>query len=223
MEQERQNAAVEPLSAKRLARRRVLAALGAVAASAAVPAAGRQAARRPAGEVTGIRSPLLRPLATPGAPRALTTGELETLGALVDTILPATDTPGARGAGVHTYLDDAASVEPATRDELRRGLALADAKAVARHGRPYRQLAGPSQDDVMAALAAGAPAEREFFESLKRRTIDAYYRSEIGQLGELRWVGHEFHSTFPGACTHPDPLKHPRPGWGPPASDGGEP
>jgi hypothetical protein len=35
----------------------------------------------------------------------------------------------------------------------------------------------------------------------------------MGQIGELEWVGHEFNDEFPGACTHADPLAHPRPRW----------
>ena len=223
MDQEPQDAACEPVPAKRLARRRVLAAIGAVAASAAVPISARQAPRRPPGAPAGVRSPLLRPLAAPGAPRALTPDQLETLGALVDTMIPATDTPGARAAGVHTFLDDVASIEPPARAELQRGIAAADARAAAMHGRPYRQLATAQRDAVMDALSRGTPDERAVFASLKRRTIDAYYRSEIGQIGELRWVGHEFHSAFPGACTHADPLRHPRARWEHPVSGKAQP
>src|SRR5690606_27565621 len=69
------------------------------------------------------------------------------------------------------------------------------------------------RDTVMAALAEGEPEEQAFFGLLKGRVIDAYYKSEIGLLGELAWVGHEFHSEFPGRCTHADPWNHPRPTW----------
>jgi hypothetical protein len=201
------------VSAKRFGRRRAIAAIGAVAASAAVPLRVQKSATRPAGAPPAARTRALRPLAAPGAPRALTHNELDTLGHLVETILPTTDTPGARDAGVHTFLDDVASIETDTRQELQRGVALAHAKAVALHGRAYGSLSPDQQDDVMQALSEGAPNERAFFAWLKRHVVDAYYRSEIGQIGELQWVGHEFHTTFPGACGHRDPLKHTRESW----------
>jgi hypothetical protein len=159
----------------------------------------------------------------PGAPRALTAAELDTLGHLVETMLPTTDTPGARGAGVHTFLDDVASVEPEVKKQLQQGISMADSRAVALHGRAYGQLLAAQQDAVMDALSDGTPAERAFFTWLKRRVVDAYYRSEIGQIGELHWVGHEFNSTFPGACAHRDPLKHPRGSWPRPSTHADEP
>ena len=199
--------------AKRFGRRRAIAAIGAAAASAAVPLRIQTPATRPAGAPDAARARVLRPLATPGAPRILTRHELDTLGHLVETILPATDTPGARDAGVHTFLDDVASVETETRQTIQRGVELAHRKAVALHGRAYSALSPDQQDGVMQALSEGTSDERAFFGWLKRRVVDAYYRSEIGQIGELQWVGHEFHSTFPGACSHRDPLKHPRESW----------
>ena len=208
--------------AKRFGRRHAIAAIGAVAASAAVPLRVQKSATRPPGGPAEARTRALRPLATPGAPRALTRNELDTLGHLAETILPTTDTPGARGAGVHSFLDDVASVEPDVRHQLERGIEMADAKAVALHGRAYGRLSSEQQDDVMQALSDGTPSEREFFGWLKRRVVDAYYRSEIGQVGELQWVGHEFHTTFPGACSHRDPLKHPRESW-PRASSADQP
>jgi hypothetical protein len=206
------DAARKGIPAKRFGRRRALAAIGAVAASAAVPLRVQKSATRPAGPAAS-RTRALRPLATPGAPRALTRKELDTLSHLVETILPTTDTPGARGAGVHTFLDDVASIELDTKQELQRGIELADTKAVGLHGRAYERLSSDQQDDVMLALSEGAPLERAFFGWLKRRVVDAYYRSEIGQVGELQWIGHEFHTTFPGACSHREPLKHPRESW----------
>lgn len=223
MGQERETAARERFPAKRFGRRRAIAAIGAVAASAAVPLHARPNARQPGGAPPQGRTAPLRPLATPGAPRALNRDELHTLECLVETMLPATDTPGARGAGVHSFLDDVASVDAAAKAELTRGIALADAKAAALHGRRYAQLDAAQQDAVMEALSTGTPAERTWFAWLKRRVVDAYYRSEIGQIGELHWVGHEFHSTFPGACTHGDPLKHPRRSWERPAPSADEP
>ena len=236
--------------AKRLDRRtalRLMVWLSGIAASAATGAA---AAWSRAGHGTGP-APLgsavpadsrYRPLATGTIPQSFAMEEFRALEQLVERIIPTTDTPGARGAGVHWYLDQVSQVEPETRQRLKDGLRRVEERARASFGKSFVELseeqqgrvltlisgsdglvavevteAGKSEVREVAAGAAPGKEEVAFFNFLKGRVIDAYYKSEIGQLGELRWVGHEFNDTFRGACTHPGPLVHPRPGWRPPA------
>ena len=153
-----------------------------------------------------------RPLASAPA-GALADHELATLGHLVETIIPATETPGARAAGVHLYLDDACRTEPATRTKLQRGIAAIDARCRGQYGAPFSELDADRQAAVLTAFMEGSPEERLFFTFLRARVIDGYYKSEVGQIGELEWSGHEFHDSFPGACQHPDAAHHPRPSW----------
>jgi glucoside 3-dehydrogenase (cytochrome c) hitch-hiker subunit len=198
--------------AKRLDRRAVLGALAAAAAGAALPrplAAG--AAAEGASDTAGAAS--LRPLATGVVPRSFSWSELAVLERAVDRILPDTDTPGAAAAGVHWYLDDVARIETPVRDGLKRAAALLDARCRGRFGVGFAAAEAARQDAVLAGLESARDDGRRAFNLLKRETVDAYYVSEIGQIGELGWVGHEFHARFPGACPHEDPLVHPRPGW----------
>ena len=44
----------------------------------------------------------------------------------------------------------------------------------------------------------------EFFEHLKDLTIFGYYTSKIGLEQELEYGGDDYHTEFPGACTHPE-------------------
>lgn len=161
-------------------------------------------AARPA--VAGVQS--WRPLATGSQPRSFTRAEFRGLEELVELILPATETPGAKDVGVHWYLDDAAVAEPRTREQIRAGLALLDQRC-----RSFGRAFSLASDDQRTRVLTDLAEERDaFFNFIKGRVIDAYYKSEAGQMGELQWVGHEFHDAFPGACTHPDPLVHPRNG-----------
>lgn len=213
------------LSAKRFGRRSLLTSLGAVAGAALAPAGGvaaREAAAAPeTGPAAGpAQAPTTRPAAvTPWRPLAtrptgaLAPAALDTLGHLVETILPATDTPGALAAGVHFYLDDACTVDAALKTALEAGLAALDARSQALRGAAFARLDPPAREQVLAAVMDGTPDERRFFTLARNRVVDAYYKSEVGLLGELQWVGHEFHDRFPGACTHADPLVHPRPSW----------
>lgn len=63
--------------------------------------------------------------------------------------------------------------------------------------------------------SGGAPsAGGEFFVALKQRTIEGYYRSEVGMRIELGYDGNTYLASFDG-CTHPDHLT-----WEPPVRRG---
>lgn len=187
-------------AAKRFGRREAMKTMGGLALSSLAPPAAALA-----GTISAV--PRWRPLATGSEKHSLTRGELRALSELVELILPATDTPGAKDAGVHWYLDDVARVEPRTREQLKAGLELLDKKCRALHATGFAEAKEEQRTQVLAELAEKGAA---FFGFVKGRVIDAYYKSEAGQLGELQWVGHEFHDAFPGACTHKDPMVHPR-------------
>lgn len=212
----------EPPPAKRLGRRGALkllgVSLGGVAVSGRVLTAS--AASTPAAVSTGPVTSRLRPLATGTAPASFASSEFAILEKTVDLIIPETETPGAASAGVHWFLDDAARYDTGLRSDLAAGLRRLDERARMAHGHGFVQLPQATQVELLAEIddrpkAAGAAStdDRRFFALLKARVIDAYYKSEIGQLGELEWVGHEFYDEFPGACTHADPTNHPRPSW----------
>ncbi|MBA2304447.1 MAG: gluconate 2-dehydrogenase subunit 3 family protein [Acidobacteria bacterium] len=139
---------------------------------------------------------------------------------------------------MHWYLDDAAGTDRGMLGRLRDGLRRLDARATTAHGRVFAALTLAQQEAVLGSYedAAGGsvtldsaaqprvtgaspetdavtPDDRSFFTVIKAQTIDAYYKSEMGQIGELEWVGHEFNDEFPGACTHADPLVHARARW----------
>lgn len=234
-------------AAKRLGRRETLKLLGlALTGAAAAPSAGAEASAAPQRQAPE-KSPAvrgrgrawsLRPLATGTTPRHYTAAEFATLGAAVDLIIPDTDTPGAKAAGVHWYLDDTAAIDRAGFTRLRDGVTRLDARAQRLHARPFASLTEAQQVAILSSYeetrggsvkvdaaaqprvtgaspetSAVTPDDYSFFALLKSQTIDAYYKSEMGQIGELEWVGHEFNDEFPGACTHADPLVHPRPRW----------
>jgi hypothetical protein len=249
MDEPRQDQDETANAAKRLGRRATLKMLGlAVTGAAAAGTAAIEAsvapqsstpAPKPQAPVRGRgRAWSLRPLAAGTAPRHFSAAEFAALAAAVEVILPDTDTPGARTAGVHWYLDDAAGSDAAMASRMSAGLRRLDARAQAMHGRAFAALEPGDQAAVLSTYEDGAggtvkldaaaqprvtgaspetaavtPDDRSFFALIKARTIDAYYKSEMGQIGELEWVGHEFHDEFPGACTHADPLVHPRARW----------
>jgi hypothetical protein len=133
-------------------------------------------------------------------PVVLMADEVETVSAIAERIIPETETPGARGALVHQYIDfvlsrGEASAAKRFREELRR----LDRKCAEEVGAPFATLEAARQDEFLTRISREEP----FFEELKRLTVDGYYRSEVGMKQELGFEGNTFLSEFEG-CTHPE-------------------
>lgn len=80
-------------------------------------------------------------------PRALTPAQASTLDVVAELIMPATDTPGAREAGVPQFVDRALSdwCTPADAAAIRNGLDRIEADARAEHGQAFTALPKPQQ------------------------------------------------------------------------------
>ncbi len=125
--------------------------------------------------------------------------EAETVAHLAERILPETDTPGARRALVHQYIDFVLSrAEDADRARFREGLQELERRCAATFGKPFAELEAGRQDDFLTGIE-GSP----FFREVKRLTVDGYYRSEAGMKQELGFEGNTFLAEFEG-CTHPE-------------------
>ena len=165
-------------------RRDSIKALSAVTAHALFPAvlagAAEAAARLDTGQAWTPR--WIRP------PRAAM------LEALVDTILPATDTPGARQARVHVFVD------LALRDcytAAEQALFLDGLEALARecetaHGRPFEACSPEERHALLARLDAAsyAPdtgARGSFVRILKELTLVGFFTSRIGATQALAY------------------------------------
>ncbi|MCH7765795.1 MAG: gluconate 2-dehydrogenase subunit 3 family protein [Acidobacteria bacterium] len=147
-----------------------------------------------------------RPLATGTVPKSFTRGDLDLLGDLVELIIPTTDTPGARAAGVHWYIDAVAEVNTQVRQSFSEGLAWLRERSQQHFDKPFGVVTESQRVELlthMSRLPATDPG-KQFFELAKQWTLDGYYKSQIGLLQELGWVGHEYLPSFPG-CPHPDP------------------
>ena len=142
-------------------------------------------------------------------PRVLTARQNDTVVALTELIIPATDTPGAAAAGVNRFIDGVLHRAPAAeRDAFLRGLTWIDARSRALYKKEFTAAAPADQTALLTSIAdaAGTPAARdrtgvEFFRAIKSMTIDGYYTSEIGMRQELGDDGQLFHARFEG-CTH---------------------
>ncbi|OLC02317.1 MAG: hypothetical protein AUH78_21395 [Gemmatimonadetes bacterium 13_1_40CM_4_69_8] len=177
-------------------RRDLLHVLGAAAATGALAglpaqrllAAGRRLHRR----------------ARRGGLQVLDPHQRETVATIAELIIPATDTPGARAARVHEFIDTLLA-DWSPDDERARflaGLADVDARARAAFGADFLGATEAQRVTLVTQLDAEAQAARPatpdsrqppFFQQMKFLTVFGYCTSEVGAKAELHY------ETIPGA------------------------
>jgi hypothetical protein len=175
-----------------VSRRDVLAALlaGAAVASAWTGSAAA-AALQAAGAAVAAR---------PG----LNPGDMATLAAAAQVIVPATDTPGAQEAGVPQFVG-ALVAGWMTDDEaaaFRSGLAGLEASAQQRYQRSYAACTPEQGAELLQALRAASPyggrtfsltdrildPKAPFYLRLRDLVVLGYFTSEVGSNQELRYL-----------------------------------
>lgn len=107
----------------------------------------------------------------------------ETVVALTDILIPATDTPGAKDAKVNRYLDLLLTDGPGEqRESFLAGLAWLDRYSREQKGNTFRALSRDAQTDIVRALSEpNAPKPgAAFFSQAKRATVSIYYATEAG-------------------------------------------
>ncbi len=142
--------------------------------------------------------------------RSLNPHQDATVTAIAEMIIPATDTPGAKGARVNEFIDLILTEWCAAEDRQRflKGLAKTDERSRKMFGKDFVDCAPPQQEELLTALDEGltqlreahfqerrhaspvrheaeGPVERNFFHQMKRLTLIGYYTSEIGWTQEL--------------------------------------
>lgn len=145
-------------------------------------------------------------------PKVLTTAQAQLLEVAVELILPATDTPGAREAGVARFIDRALSdfYTPAQVQTLVGGLDQMQADAMAAYGRGFVALTPAQQTELLTrydAEAAKRPLSH-FFAQLKSSTVQGFFTSETGATKTLRY------DPVPGDYRGCVPLKEIGRAWG---------
>lgn len=162
-------------------RRELLGALGAAVASPMVWG-------RPTNELLTLGRALHR--RAHGAPlRVFDAGQSELVATIAELIIPATDTPGARAAKVHEFIDLIVA-EWFTSEERQRflaGVAGLEARGFPSLA-PARQVAVLSDLDaeVTSLRQSGGDAAKHFFHQMKWLTVYGYYTSEVGVTQELK-------------------------------------
>lgn len=127
--------------------------------------------------------------------RGLAPEQAALVATIAEHIIPRTETPGARDAGVDRFIARMLA-EYYGDDERARfldGLADVDRRARDAKGRPFLQLNAGEQHDLLAALDAEAfeahASPAPFFRRMKELTLVGYYTSLDGATRELAYAG----------------------------------
>ena len=142
----------------------------------------------------------------------------ETLIALSEIIIPATDTPGAKDALVNRFIDEIIAAEkPEAQRDFLNGLAVLDGESLDRykvafvHGTREQQtelvsyLAYPQSLAMWSGSVQGDKSAHRQFTTLKDWISRAYYSSEIGER-ELGSTGEFPHGDYGGCAESTAPM-----------------
>jgi len=125
--------------------------------------------------------------------RTLTDNRDELVATLAEHIIPETDTPGARAARVHEFIDNMLTdwYEAAEVASFLAGLEDVEARSRASGADAFLSMDSEAQVVLLTQMEAEALAleeadEMPFFNAIKALTLFGYYTSEVGATQELR-------------------------------------
>jgi hypothetical protein len=132
-----------------------------------------------------------------GTLRALTPHQNETVATIAELIIPKTDTPGARDAGVPAFIDVMLADwgDDNQRKAFTAGLANVDDRSRKAFGKDFIGCTSDQQTEILQDLDyelaqardAKADTSGNFFGMMKWLTLTGYYTSEVGSTGELHY------------------------------------
>jgi gluconate 2-dehydrogenase gamma chain len=138
-----------------------------------------------------------RRLAQRAPPHIFDPHQHETVATVAELIIPETDTPGARAAGVGEFIDLMVAEWYGEEERARflEGIATLDRRSQAIIGRLFVEAPASDQAQVLSELegelsafrAGGGEPGRHFFHQIKHLTLYGYYTSRVGLDQELRW------------------------------------
>jgi hypothetical protein len=120
-------------------------------------------------------------------PEVLSAQQGELLEELVETIIPATETPGAKAARVHVFVDLVLKHcrTASERETFVRGLDAVAAECRTKHRAEFTALPAASREELVQRLEASGDS---FVTSLKELTVLGYCTSEAGARQGLAYV-----------------------------------
>jgi hypothetical protein len=129
-----------------------------------------------------------------GTLRTLDPHQNETIATIAELIIPKTDTPGAREAGVPAFIDVMLADwgDDDQRQMIAAGLANVDERSRATYGKDFIGCTPAQQTEVLEDLDyelarlrdTKSDTSKNFFQAMKWLTLTGYYTSEVGATSE---------------------------------------
>ncbi len=136
---------------------------------------------------TQLTAGLLGEVLNTGSSIEVSPAQVKLLADAADTIIPDTDTPGAKAAGVEQFIVRVMR-DCYVREEQAKfydGLAKLDDASRKAHTRGFSDLDAAQRKELMALTAK---TDKPFFRQLRELTIAGYFTSEIGATKALAYL-----------------------------------
>jgi hypothetical protein len=155
---------------------------------------------------TQLTAGLMGQVINPGASVPVGAEQQKLLAEVADIIIPATDTPGAKAAGVEQFIvrvmRDCYQMED--QEKFYAGLAKLDADSKTAHGKGFAELDLAAKNEMVKKATTN---NREFFKTMKQLTVTGYFTSEIGATKALEYL------PIPGRFEGTVPMKPGQKAW----------
>ena len=139
-----------------------------------------------------------------GTPTALSPSQEALLAEIVETIIPATDTPGAKELGIHQFVQKmvADCFEKKVQEGFASGLDLVEETAKKNGGSSFVALDKAGRIQLLQGLEAGGDPGKEFYALVKGLTIRGYMSSEyvMTNLTGYEMMPGRYHGCVPVAA-----------------------
>jgi hypothetical protein len=136
---------------------------------------------------TRLTAGLMGQVLNTGASVPVSAEQTKLLAEVADVIIPTTDTPGAKAAGVEQFIVRVIR-DCYVREEQENfyaGLAKLDADSRTAHGKSFADLDDAKKNEM---LTAATKNNRPFFKLMKQITVAGYFTSEIGATKALEYL-----------------------------------
>lgn len=127
-------------------------------------------------------------------PSTLSKEEVDLLAEVCETILPKTETPGAKDALCHRYIDEMLTHFYTKEDQeyYREALKAFNQKAKDKYSKAFVALNTNEREEILGMLAAEAKEYKDetgkkphIFKAVQSATVSGYFTSEVGAKGGL--------------------------------------
>jgi hypothetical protein len=136
---------------------------------------------------TQLTAGLMGQVLNTGASVPVDAEQQKLLAEVADIIIPTTDTPGAKAAGVEQFIIRVMRdcYQREEQEKFYAGLAKLEADSKATHGKGFAELDEPKR---IGMVRKATEDNKAFFKLMKQLTVAGYFTSEIGATKALEYL-----------------------------------